>query len=148
MMNENKTISNTVCESQSKSSQVQEKLLQTLNQQSFYEVLDYVREMVEIECFDEKDKQFAEAIANIISEVMLLPEDARVRISGFEHSAKNVALIFLNIKHEHVEGVISRFRQAEYKIKHLKTYIRTALYNSFFESEADSENFLSRFIRR
>lgn len=148
MMNENKTISNTVCESQSKSSQVQEKLLQTLNQQSFYEVLDYVREMVEIECFDEKDKQFAEAIANIIAEVMLLPDDAPIRISGFEHSAKMVALIYLNIKHEHVEGVISRFRQAEYKIKHLKTYIRTALYNSFFESEADSENFLSRFIRR
>ena len=148
MMNENKTISNTVCESQSKSSHVQEKLLQHIKQYSFYTVFDYVCMQIETDCFSETDKPFAETIANIIAEVLLLPDDAPVRISGFEHSAKMVALIFLNIKHEHVEGVISRFRQAEYKIKHLKTYIRTALYNSFFESEADSENFLSRFIRR
>ena len=140
-MSENKTNLNTVVGSPSSSGQVKESLRQFLNGQSFYDVLDYVNEMVEIECFDPKDKQLAESIVYIIAEVLILPEDAQVRISGHNLSAKTVSMIFLGVTHEHIAGVIRRFREADYKIKHIKTYLRTALYNSFFEFKADNGNF-------
>ena len=140
-MSENKTNLNTVAGSPSSSGQVKESLRQFLNGQSFYDVLEYVREMIEIECFDDNDKRFAESIAYIIAEILMLPEDASVKISGFSLSAKTVAQIFLGVTHDHIAGVIARFRTVNYEIKHLKTYLRTALYNSFFEFEADAENF-------
>lgn len=141
MINQNKTNLNTEQESQSMSGQVKEKLLQHIKKYSFYTVLDFVCMQIEMECFSEMDRQLAETIANIITEVLILPDDAPVKISGCNLSAKNVALIFLGVTHEHVEGVIQRFSKANYKIKHLKTYLRTALYNSFFELEAAAENF-------
>jgi len=143
MMSENNTNINTAQKSQSTSGQVKEKLLQHIKQYSFYVVNDYVREVIEIDCFDKADKYFAETIANIITEVLILPDDAPVRISGYNLSAKTVALIFLDIRYEHVVGVMQRFREANYKIKHIKTYLRTALYNSFFELEAQVENFVN-----
>lgn len=141
MMNENKINLNTVQESQSTSGQVKEKLLQHIKQYSFYIVNDYVREVIEIDCFSESDKPFAETISNIIAEVLILPDDTPVKISGYNLSAKNVALIFLGVTHEHVAGVMQRFREATYEIKHIKTYLRTSLYNSFFEFQAQIENF-------
>lgn len=140
-MSENKTNLNTVCKSPSSSGQVKESLRQFLSGQSFYDTLEYVREAIEIECFDESDKRFAESIAYIIAEVLTLPEDAPVKISGHNLSAKTVAQIFLGVTHEHIAGVIARFRTVNYEVKHLKTYLRTALYNSFFEYEAEVENF-------
>ncbi|MBO5211449.1 MAG: hypothetical protein J6B80_05920 [Clostridia bacterium] len=143
MMSENNTNINTAQKSQSTSGQVKEKLLQFAKQCSFYTVNDYVREVIEIDYFDKADRPFAETIANIITEVLILPDDASVRISGYNLSAKTVALIFLDIRYEHVAGVMQRFREANYKIKHIKTYLRTALYNSFFEFEAREENLVN-----
>lgn len=143
MMSENNTNINTAQKSQSTSGQVKEKLLQHLKQYSFYIVNDYVRESIEIDCFDKVDRPFAETIANIITEVLILPDDAPIRISGYNLSAKTVALIFLDITHEHVVGVMQRFSEANYKIKHIKTYLRTALYNSFFEFEAREDNLVN-----
>ncbi len=143
MMSENNTNINTVQKSQSPSGQVKEKLLQHIKQYSFYSVREFVCELIEIECFSETDKHFAETIANIITEVLVLPNDAPIRISGYNLSAKTVALIFLGVTHEHVVGVMQRFREANYEIKHIKTYLRTALYNSFFEFEAREENLVN-----
>ena len=143
MMSENNTNINTAQKSQSTSGQVKEKLLQFAKQCSFYTVNDYVCEQIGIDCFSKSDRPFAETIANIITEVLILPDDAPVRISGYNLSAKTVALIFLDITYDHVAGVIQRFREANYKIKHIKTYLRTALYNSFFELEAQAENFVN-----
>ena len=142
-MSENKTNLNTVQKSLSTSGQVKDSLRKLVQSWAFHDVLSYVCDLIEIECFDKADRPFAESIANIIAEVLILPEDAPVRISGYNLSAKTVALIFLDITHEHVAGVMQRFRTVNYKIKHLKTYLRTALYNSFFEFEADVENFMS-----
>lgn len=143
MIDENKKLLNTPGESVSTSGQVKESLRQHLGQMSFFDVLEYIREIIDIECFGESDKRFAESIAYIIAEVLILPEDALVKISGVNLSAKTVAQVFLGVTHEHVAGVITRFRNVNYEIKHLKTYLRTALYNSFFEFEAEIENFVN-----
>lgn len=143
MIDENKKLLNTPGESASTSGQVKESLRQHLGQMSFFDVLEYIREIIDIECFVESDKRFAESIAYIIAEVLILPEDALVKISGVNLSAKTVAQVFLGVTHEHVAGVITRFRNVNYEIKHLKTYLRTALYNSFFEFEAEIENFVN-----
>ena len=139
MMSENNTSLNPVQKSQS--GHVEELLRQQLGRQSFYDVLQYIREVIEIDCFSAEDRPLAETISNIITEVLILPDDTPIKISGYNLSAKTVALIFLGVTHEHVAGVIQRFRLANYEIKHIKTYLRTALYNSFFEFEAQLENF-------
>ena len=76
----------------------------------------------------------------IIAEVMKLPDDAAVRIAGNDLPAEMVALIFDRIEHDHVIEVMRHYQEATYEIKHTKTYLRTALYNSVFEMEARIDN--------
>ena len=77
---------------------------------------------------------------SIIAEVKKLPDDAAVRIAGNDLPAEMVALIFDRIEHGHVIEVMRHYQEATYEIKHTKTYLRTALYNSVFEMEARIDN--------
>lgn len=103
-------------------------------------ILDDVREMIEIECFSPRDHAMAEQIAMIIAEMAILPSTSKIRIDGSDIDAWIVVQVFDRLRHEHVADVISRFREATYEIKHIKTYLRTALYNSVLESEARIDN--------
>ena len=103
-------------------------------------MLDDVRDMIEIECFSPRDRALAEQIAMIIAEVHLLPATSKIRVGGSDIDAWIVTQVYNRLRHEHVADVISHFREATYEIKHIKTYLRTALYNSAFESEARLDN--------
>ena len=110
-----------------------------VRKRSFTEYLRAVENKIEIESFGEDFAQ-AREIAMIIAEVLRLPETESVRIAGNNLPADMVADIFTYIEHEHVAEVIRRYREAKYEIKHTKTYLRTALYNSVFELNARIDN--------
>lgn len=99
-----------------------------------------ISEQIELECFSDGDRPLADRIALIIAEIYRLPPAAPVRIDGQHIPAGTVREIYARLDHENVEGVIARFREATYPIRHIKTYIRTALYNSVFEGEFALEN--------
>ena len=106
----------------------------------FGNMIASVREQIEIGCFDERETQRAEEIALIIAEMYLLPDTYDVRIGGDKLPAGLVKEIYRRIGNEHVREVICRFNGAAYEIRYVKTYLRTALYNSVFEHEARLDN--------
>ncbi len=107
---------------------------------SIFEVLEAVKRQIEADCFYERDIPMVNELALIIAEVLCLPEDARVRISGSDLPATMVAEVYGKLTGEHIETVIESFRRADYEIKHKKTYLRTALYVSVFETQSSKEN--------
>ena len=104
------------------------------------EVLKLIKAQIELDTFSPTDKDFAKEIALIIAEVMRLPETALIRIDGNGLPAGMVQEVLAMVEREHVEGVILAYRRAKYEIRHKKTYLRTALYNSVFEMESRIEN--------
>lgn len=107
---------------------------------TFYEVFADVKERIEFDCFPRTARDNAEDICLIVTEVLKLPPDALVRIAGNNLPAEMVQAIYHRLAHEHIELVMENFGRATYEIKHKKTYLRTALYNSVFEINAHYEN--------
>lgn len=106
----------------------------------FYETFEKVKEQIEFKCFSTDTQATAENICLIITEVLKLPPNALIRISGNNLPAEIVQAIYYRLTHEHIKLVIKNFGRATYEIKHKKTYLRTALYNSVFEIDAHYEN--------
>ena len=115
---------------------------------SLAEVLQDVRELVEIECFDGRDRKFAEELCLIIAEIHRLPLGTSVRIGGDDLPIDLVRDVYSGLRNEHVAAVIEKYSRSRYPIKYKKTYIRTALYNQMFEQESGEVNdFNSTFPR-
>lgn len=95
--------------------------------------LQKVCEKIELNAFASEDYQSARELSMIIAEVITLPPDVKIRVDGNDLPVYVVATIFNRLTHEHVNEVITRFRSLTYEVKNVKTYLRTALYNSVFE---------------
>lgn len=97
-------------------------------------------EQIELDCFDGEYAAQAREICLIIAEVFMLPPDAEIQIAGQKMSAALVCGVYNMLRHEDIVAVMDNFEKATYEIRHKKTYIRTALYNSVFEREARAIN--------
>ena len=86
------------------------------------------------------DRLRANDLALIIAEVLLLRPETDVQIGGDKLPASMVQEVFRKLTHDHVLATIIHFEKATYEIKHVKTYLRTALYNAVFETEARATN--------
>ncbi len=109
---------------------------------SILEVREDVTEQIEAECFYSDEMPLVNEIALIIAEIYCLPSDLLVKINGNDLFAEMVAEVYRLLTHEHINFVIGNFKKIPYQIKSKKTYLRTALYNSVFEFEADTANFV------
>lgn len=116
--------------SESKSGQVVE----------FLKVLEDVKFQVEAYAFDSEDAEMVETLCRNIATVFQLPKGQIITIGGEKKSAEQVQAVFSLLKHENIEHIITTFQEINYKVKHITTYLRTALYNSVFESSAFWEN--------
>lgn len=79
-------------------------------------------------------------LAMIIAEVERLAPDTMVRIDGEDHEAGEVAEIYRMLTHDHINTVIEELDGIGHRIKAMKTYLRTALYNVVFTMEHTLEN--------
>lgn len=122
--------------SPSESSQVQYSRL------SFYELLEAVLRQIDFGAFGRGDQKQVREIAMIIAEVFRLPDSAKVRIDKNDLPVMMIAEIYGSLEHEHIEHVLDNYKKVAYEIKHPKTYLRTALYNSVFELESKIDNTL------
>ena len=107
---------------------------------TFAEIRRHVEERIELDCFPPEYLRQAREFALIISEVYMLPETAEIQIAGQKMPVLLVLSIYDMLEHEDVLAVMDSLEKATYEIKHKKTYIRTALYNSVFERETRSLN--------
>lgn len=122
--------------SQVTSGQVRERL-------SFREATERAHEQIDVRYFG-ADAAFASEIVANIAEVYMLSDDAPVRIGGEQLDGYVLKEVLSQLTEEHVQLVIDNYRAVTYEIKHKKSYIRTALYNSVFELEASVTNRVSR----
>lgn len=106
----------------------------------FLETLEKVKTQVEAYAFELEDAEMVETLCRNIATVYQLPKGQLITIGGEKKSAEQVQAIYSLIKHENIEHVITTFGEINYKVKHITTYLRTALYNSVFESSAFWEN--------
>lgn len=111
---------------------------------SFPMVCEAVREQIEVEAFPDELAPMAEEIARIIAEIYMMPGNWQIRIDGQYVPAAMAQQIYNQLEHEHVAAVLYRFRDLTYEIRHVKTYMRTALYNAVFETEARVTNEVAR----
>ena len=111
---------------------------------SFPAVCEAVREQIELEAFAEDMEPLAEEVARIIAEVYMMPGSWQMKIDGQYIPAAMVQQVFNQLENDHVAAVLYRFREVPYEIRHIKTYLRTALYNAVFESEARTTNEFAR----
>lgn len=104
----------------------------------FISTLQRVKEQIDIKYFVreyEKDevRQIIE-FCNIIADILTLPPNTLIKI-GEPRYARNVQEVYAQLDERHLEIVLENLNNVPYKIKHPKTYIRAALYNSYFEIE-------------
>ncbi len=107
---------------------------------SFYRRLEEVKEQVEFHTFHYQDRRFGLELCKIITEVLFLDPGREMQIGEDLVPIHVVQEIFAHLGGEHLELVISNFRELEGKIKKKKAYLRAALYNSAFEIEAHYTN--------
>ncbi len=110
------------------------------NDNSLIRIRNQVAKQIELDCFENRYRAFANDICMIIAEVMFFPSSFKVRIDGQSLLAGTVAEVYKLLTHEHIALVIENFEKIAYRIKYKKTYLRTALYNSLFEYEAHYTN--------
>lgn len=107
---------------------------------SFYAILADVMDRVEYECFDTEERQMAREMCLVIAEVGSLPDAGMIRVDGVEQAVGTIKEVFSTLRHEHLVSVAEKFRALPYRVKNIKAYLRTALYNSAFELAAEEEN--------
>lgn len=105
----------------------------------FISTLQRVKEQINFTYFVrnfEKDeiRQITE-FCNIIADVLTLPPESLIVIGKEQRYASAVQEVYELLDERHIETVLENFNNVAYKIKNPKTYLRTALYNSFFEIE-------------
>lgn len=110
----------------------------------FISTLQRVKEQINIKHFVreyEKDevRQIIE-FCNIIADVLTLPPNSLITLNGEQRQVSAVQEVYQQLDERHLEIVLDNFNRVPYKIKHPKTYLRAALYNSYFELESIGAN--------
>lgn len=104
------------------------------------ELMESIRRQIEFECFKDPEIDFAEEIVRIIAEVYRLRPETEITIAGEKLPVDLVRETFLLLTHDNVEQVMSDFLKVNYQIRSVKTYLRTALYNSAYEMTSRIKN--------
>ena len=115
--------------------------------QSIIKMLDKVMLQVEYHCFADLrfkriDPLYKE-LCLIIAEVLVLSHESVVKINGAFISVKLVQEVFMQIRNHHIQLVFCNFHHVSQRVFNKKAYLRTALYNVFFEFEAKYVNDLA-----
>jgi len=76
----------------------------------------------------------------IIAEVLVMGRGAFVKINGSLLPVQLVQDVYSKLGHDHVRLVFGNFHNVPYPVRNKKAYLRTALYNAFFEIESHFVN--------
>ena len=102
--------------------------------------LEELRKEIPIDCFDECDRALVGEIHRIIAEMSILPEECDVQIDGTKLPCGVVSEVYRELTVNHVKEVICKFDEISERIRHRKSYLRTALYNEVLEHASGEMN--------
>lgn len=92
-----------------------------------------IKKKVDFDNFDVLDKVILEELVLIMAEVLCLDNDKCILIDGVETEVHFVKSIYLKLTHEHLLFAYGKYMDVSTKITKLKDYLRTLLYNVYFE---------------
>lgn len=109
---------------------------------SFRDMLEQVKEQVEFDTFDYRDKLLAKELCSIIAEIYWLSErtEGAICVEGVQIPYALVKEIYESLNAAHLEYVIDYYKRATHTIRNAKAYLRVALYNAVFKLELTREN--------
>ena len=107
--------------------------------QSFMQIFESVVEYTEAKNITlhrsgNADPQAIE-LCKIITEVLMFDPDEKIIIAKERMQASTVQDVFRQLRSEHLELVLFSFSNGIHYIANKRAYLRTALYNAFFEHE-------------
>lgn len=91
---------------------------------------EYIRENIDYQCFRPQDAESVDELVELMADTMMVSDRGTVRIAGGEKPAPIVKSHFMKLAHSHIEYVIECLQRHTGKIRNIKAYILTALYNS------------------
>lgn len=94
---------------------------------------DVIRENISYECFQNERYHRTDEVDELIElmvEVMLMPDDAVLRIAGTEKPAAIVKSRFMKLNQGHMEYIMSCLVTNRKKVANMKAYLLTVLYNA------------------
>jgi len=109
---------------------------------SFQAVLEDVKRQIQYDRFAYDCGQ-TEGICKIIAEVLKLNPEGEMKIEEERIPVSMVQEVFRELQFEHVQFTLEKYRSITKLIRNKKAYIRTALYNSYFELEAHYTNLVN-----
>ena len=107
---------------------------------SVMKTLEKVKAQVEFDKFADLMWKRVDPLYNelclIISEALILNPDSLVKLNGEMIYVGLVQEVFAQLRNEHLRLVFNNFQYVSYHVYNKKAYLRTALYNVFFEIES------------
>lgn len=91
---------------------------------------EYIRENIDYQCFRPQDAESVDELVELMADTMMVSDRGTVRIAGEEKPAPVVKSRFMKLAHSHIEYVIDCLQKHTGKIRNIKAYLLTALYNS------------------
>ena len=119
---------------------------------SLFKTLESVYVQVEYDCFGvwkesrTNGKQFLlvdplyKECCLIIAEIYIKPLESTIRISGQPTEVYLVQEVYRELKNEHLQRVVEKFKEQGHNIHNKKAYLQTSLYNVMFEFDAGTTN--------
>ena len=90
-------------------------------------------------------KEDVDELAELMIEVMMMPEDSMIRIAGVEKPVALVKSRFMKLNYSHIEYVLFCLNRNTTKVGNIKAYLLTALYNapatinSYYQAEVNHD---------
>ena len=111
---------------------------------SIVSTLERVMHQVEYHCFANLRTHHIDPLYKelclIISEVFVMyPEDV-IKVNGSHMPIRLVQEVYEQLRNDHIRLVFANFHEVSCKVYNKKAYLRTALYNAFFEIESHFVN--------
>ena len=113
-----------------------------IEEMSIYRQL--IQDHIEYQCHKQKE---VDDLVELMVEVMMMPDNSMIRIAGVDKPVSIVKNRFMKINYSHIEYVMLCMKKNTTKIKNIKTYLITALYNapttmnSFYQAEVNHDLF-------
>ena len=116
--------------------------LDVMEEMSIYRQL--IEDHIEYQCHKQKE---VDDLVELMVEVMMMPDNSMIRIAGVDKPVAVVKNRFMKINYSNIEYVLLCMKKNTTKIKNIKTYLITALYNapttmnSFYQAEVNHDLF-------
>lgn len=90
---------------------------------------DILKTNISYECFSAQ-KRAVDELVDLMTEVMLYPDDMLIRVGGMDKPVTMVKSQYLKLEKTHIEYVLNCMGKNTSKITNIRAYLLTALYNA------------------